>query len=351
LEYKPDLNKVIRRYQAFWKMELYDRPPIRVRYPIPGQTDDIWSEVMQSPETYFDYHENIFIDRLDLMDDALPSATIDMAPGLWGGILGCEVMFGYGTSWSAHCLEDWSKVKPFLDVAVDDSNPWVKRVLEMIDYFTAKSKDKCMVGMPLPMGPADMATALRGPTQICYDFFTAAEKLDSLLAACTRIWIEFFQLMFDRIPSYRGGYVDDYDIWTPGRSSYFANDIATLISPDTYQKHFFKYDCQVVKSIETPWMHIHSEETRLIPEFIKIPKLRAIQVVNDYPAGPGLIEILPLLKLVQENHGLILRKYPMSEIEEILPELMGRKLIVDTQCESKEEAQDILEKWTRWDWH
>jgi len=350
MEYKPDLDNVIKRYQAFWKMEIYDRPPIRVRYPIPGQSDEAWSEAMQTPESYFAYHENILRHRVDLGDDALPSATIDMAPGLWGGILGCEVMFGHGTSWSAHCLNDWAQIEHFLTVPVDKSNPWVNRVLAMIDYFIEKSAGKCMVGLPLPMGPGDMATALRGPTEICNDFFDAVEELVILLAACAQTWIDFFQLMFDRIPSYQGGYVDDYDIWTPGRSSYFANDIATLISPATYQQHFFKHDCQVVTSIETPWMHIHSEEARLIPEFIKIPGLRAIQVVSDYPAGPSLKKILPLLKLTQENHGLILRKYPMDEIAEILPELSSRKLAIDTQCGSKEEARDIIAKWTQHDW-
>jgi hypothetical protein len=350
VEYKPDLDNILKRYQAFWNMDIYDRPPIRVRYPIAGQSDEAWSEAMQTPESYFAYHETVLRHRIDLGDDALPTATIDMAPGLWGGILGCEVMFGHGTSWSTHCLKDWSQMERFLAVSLNENNPWVNRVLDMIDYFIEKSAGKCMVGLPLPMGPGDMVTTLRGPTEICSDFFEAAEQLDTLLAACTQTWIDFFQLMFDCIPAYQGGYCDDYDIWTPGRSSYFANDIATLISPATYRQHFFKYDCQVAASNETPWMHIHSEEARLIPEFIKIPKLRAIQVVSDYPAGPGLMEILPLLKLVQENHGLILRKYPMAEIEEILPELAGRKLVVDTQCDSKKEAHDVLAKWTQRDW-
>ena len=127
MEYKPNIAKVIKRYRAFWNNEIYDRPPIRVRYPIPGQSDEEWSEAMQTPESYFAYQETILRHRRDLADDALPSATIDMAPGLWGGILGCEVMFGYGTSWSSHCLKDWSQIERFLEVSIDASNPWIQR--------------------------------------------------------------------------------------------------------------------------------------------------------------------------------------------------------------------------------
>ena len=350
MQYKPDLDNVIKRYQAFWQKDVSDRPPIRVRYPIPGQSDEEWCQAFQAPETYFDYHDNVLRHRLDLHDDAVPTAAIDMAPGMWGGVMGCQVHFGHGTSWSEHELTDWADMDRFLDVKADESNPWVKRMLDMVEYFIQKSEGKCLVGMPLPMGPGDMVTALRGPTPICMDLYQSPQLVQILLEACTKLWIEFFQLMFDRIPAYKGGYADDYDIWTPGRTSYFANDVTSMISGQLYQEIFFKHDCKVVESLETPWMHIHSEQARLIPEFVKLPGLIAIQVVNDYPAGPTLKGIVPQLKLVQKDHCLILRKYPMNELDEILSELSPEGLLIDTQCDSKDEARTTLQKWTNRVW-
>jgi len=350
MEYKPDLDNVIKRYQAFWQKDLHDHPPIRVRYPIPGQSDEEWCQAFQAPETYFDYHENILKHRVDLHDDALPTAAIDMAPGMWGGIMGCEVRFGHGTSWSKHELTDWNDMDRFLDMRADESNPWVRRMLDLVEYFTEKSAGKCLVGMPLPMGPGDMVTALRGPTEICLDIYLNPEQLQVMLEACTKLWIEFFQLMFDRIPSYQGGYADDYDIWTPGRTSYFADDVTSIISDQSYLDTFFKHDCKVADSLETPWMHIHSEQARLIPEFVKIPGLRGIQVVNDFPAGPSLKSIVPQLKQVQKEHCLILRKYTIEELEEILGDLSPEGLLIDTHCDSKEQAKVTLQKWIERVW-
>ena len=224
MEYKPDIHKVIERYIAFWQRDIYDRPPIRIRYPIPGQSDEEWTAACQTPETYYAYHENVFKHRVNLWDDALPSATVDMGPGFMGGVMGCKVRFEHGTSWSEHCLEDWSDLDLFSCVDIDETNPWVRTLKGMIEYFSKKSQGKCVVG------------------------------------------------------------------------------------------------------------------------------LAGIQIVSDYPAGPTLKEILPLLKKIQKNHCLLLRKYPMTEIEDILPELAPQGLYVDTQCDSLEDAQKILNQWSNKNW-
>ncbi len=350
MEYKPDLKNVIERYKAFWQKDLYDRPPIRIRYPITGQSDEEWTHACQSPETYYAYHENVFYRRVDLWDDALPSATVDMGPGFMGGVMGCQVRFEHGTSWSEHCLKDWSDVDRFSRISIGDKNPWIRRLEHMMNYFTEKSRDKCVVGLALPLGPGDIINALRGPNEICLDFYTSPEEIRKLGETCTKAWIDVTQYQLDRIQPLEGGYCDNYDIWTPGRTSYFANDITTLISPETYREHLFSFDCQVAETLDTPWLHVHSGGMQIVPEFLKIPRLAGIQIVSDAPAGPSLKEILPLLREIQKNHCLLLRKYPMEEIEQILPELTSKGLYIDTQCGSLKEAQIILDMWSQRNW-
>jgi len=53
------------------------------------------------------------------------------------------------------------------------------------------------------------------------------------------------------------------------------------------------------------------------------------------------------MKLIQKHHCLLLRKYPMDELAEILPELSPEGLLIDTQCSSYEEAQQVLDRWQR----
>lgn len=345
MEYKPGIETVLERYRAFWRKDVYDRPPIRIRFPVPGEGGEEWTRACQNPVSYYAYWDNIMSCRTALADDDVPTATLDLGPAFMAGVMGCDVRFGYGSSWSEHPLEDWSDLAKLREHPIDDRNPWIVRLKEMIAYFTEQGEGKLAVGLANMMGPGDIMAALRGPTQLCIDFYTYPEEVKQLAQICTDAWIKVAKLQFDLIEPLEGGYCDNYDIWTPGRSCYFADDISALLSPETYREHLFAFDCQVAASLDNPWMHVHSGGVRLAPELIKIPGLMGIQVVNDYPAGPSLQEIVPLLKMIQKDHCLLLRKYPMEELRHILPQLSPEGLYIDTQCASLEEAQEILGWW------
>jgi hypothetical protein len=350
MKYKPNIEDVLKRYKAFWQKEVYDRPPIRVRYPVPGQSDEDWPTASQTPETYYPYWENVYRQRMEFFDDDVCSASVDMGPGFMGGVMGCPVYFDHGTSWSDHCLTDWADLDTLKSVRFDEGNQWIKRLREMIELFKAEGAGKCLVGVAMLTGPGDIMTALRGPTKICMDFYEFPDNVRKLAEICTQAWIAVQQFQMDLIDPLDGGYCDNYSIWTPGRSTYFADDISVLLSPKVYRDNLFDFDCRIAESLETPWMHVHSGGAYLVPEFLKIPGLVAIQIVNDHPAGPTLKEIVPILKRIQKNHCLLLRKYPMNELEEVLPEFSPEGLYIDTQADSLAEAQQILSRWENKTW-
>lgn len=347
MKYKPQIETVLKRYKAFWNKSIFDRPPIRVRFPVPGENEEEWTKAVQKAEYHYEYWDNILRWRAELGDDEIPTATVDMGPAFMAGVMGCTVYFGSGTSWEEHILKDWSQIDELKRIPIDDNNPWIRELKERIGYFAEQSKDKCAVGIAMLVGPGDIMAALRGPSELCMDFYLYPEEIKNLGKICTNAWIKVQNIQFDLVPPLYGGYCDNYGIWTPGRSSYFADDISSCVSPQTYMEHLYPFDCEIADSLEAPWLHVHSGEVRLAPEFVRIPGLTAIQVVNDRPAGPILKEIVPYLKKIQEKHCLILRKYPMEELMEIMPELSPKGLLIDTQCGSLEEAKDILSSWDR----
>ena len=348
--YKPNIDDVLKRFDAFWQKQLHDRPPLHVRYPVPGQSDEDWPQASQSPEAYFPYWENICRQRQDFPDDDCAVTAADMGPGFMGGVMGCPVTFDHGTSWSAHSLTDWADLEALGEVVLDESNPWLARLAEMIRVFADRGRGRCAVGLAMLPGPGDIMPALRGPTQLCIDLYEAPDRVAELARICTDAWISVQQFQMDLIEPLAGGYCDNYGIWTPGRSTYFANDISVVVSPEMYRHQLFEFDCEIAASLETPWLHVHSGGAYLIPEFLRIPKLVGLQVVNDYPAGPTLQQIAPLLRQVQQNHCLLLRKYPMEELEQILPTLSPEGLYIDTQADSLAEAEGILSDWERRVW-
>jgi hypothetical protein len=88
MEYKPNIKTVLKRYNAFWQKEVYNCPPIRIRYPISGQNDEDRPTASQPPKTDYPYWDNVYRQRMEVLrDDAVCSVAIDMGPGFMGGIM------------------------------------------------------------------------------------------------------------------------------------------------------------------------------------------------------------------------------------------------------------------------
>ena len=347
LQYKPTIETTMQRLAAFWSKELVDRPPIRIRYPVPGMSDEQWPKAGVDPVELYEYWDNLCRLRADFADDEIPALQLDMGPGFMGGVMGSRVWYDHGTTWSEHSLSDLSALDELAAVSVAEGNSWIERLVNAAGFFGKKSAGKCAVAVAMLTGPGDVMTALRGPGELCTDLFENPAGMRRLAEICTAALEDTARIQFDSVPSYNGGYVDNYNIWTPGRSAYFADDFSILLSAEQYREFFYPYDCRTAEIFNTPWLHVHSGGARLVPEFRTIPGLRAIQIVNDRPAGPTVSELLPIFKLIQQQHCLLLRKYSREELEQVLPELSPYGLYVDTQADSEEQAWQILEWWNR----
>ncbi|MGI6031497.1 MAG: hypothetical protein ACOX7F_08340 [Eubacteriales bacterium] len=341
--YKPDLSRIIQRYEAFWSGDVADRPPMRVRFVADSMNDDAWSEAVKTKEGHFAYWENYAQMRADLYDDEVPCAVLDMGPAFMGGVLGSPLTFSGGASWAQHIFHDYSQIPEFEAITFDENNFWVKELLERNAYFKEKAAGKFGVAIAMLTGAGDIFGAIHGITECYTDLYEEPEGFARMVNLCADAWMAVQKIQFDNVPDVCGGYVDNYGIWTPGRSSYFADDLSTCVSGEMYDEVLAPIDGRISQFLERPWMHTHSAQIRLIPHFLKLPNLRGLQIVNDAPAGPDFKEILPYAKMVQESGKcLLLRKFTIEELEPWLHELSPKGLLIDTHCTSLSDAKTII---------
>ena len=345
--YKPNIEKILKRYEAFWAVDILDRPPIRVRFTLDSMIDDEWSESVSTAEGHFAYWEHHAQLRAEFDDDEVPTATLDLGPAFMPAVMGGRINFSHGTSYSTQIISDLSEISALKEIRFDSSNPVIADYLARAEYFSKHASGKLAVGLAMLTGGGDILGALRGITEAYTDMCENPEGFLELLKICTDAWISVQKLQFQHIPSLSGGYCDNYGVWTPGKSSYFANDISTCVSSAMYRSLFMEQDCRIVGILECPWLHTHSAQFRLIPDFLEIPGLRGLQIVNDGISGPGFDEVFPFAKKVQKSGKcLLLRKYPMEELMPFLGELSPKGLLIDTQCGSLSEAKDILKNFS-----
>jgi hypothetical protein len=179
------------------------------------------------------------------------------------------------------------------------------------------------------------------------DVYDNPKELRALLGRCTDAHLRTAGALFELLPGCEGGTCEPYMYWTEGRGYWLTCDVSSVLSPRIYRELLLEFDQAVADSLETPWMHVHSGATFMTEEFLRIEGLRGVQIVNDAPAGPSLRDLQPLLQKIQQRHCLILRKYAIEEVLDVLPELSPAGLMVDTQCSSTEEAQRALADWHR----
>ncbi len=349
MTFKPNTKESLCRYRAFWEKEIFDHPPIRIRFPLQKVSAEFWQESCEEAQTHFAYWHNHNEQKCRLPDDDLLPAPVFFGPGFMGGVMGLPVIFGKGTSWNEHLLTDYSILQEFETISTDTGNHWIRCLQDQVNYFRVHAQGKFPVGTTLFTGPGEIMGALRGITNIYLDMALQPQQVHKLGNICTKAFIDTTQMSFNIIPPLDGGYVDFYGIWTPGRSCMINNDLSVGVSARHYRDILYPFDCLAAESMDNPWMHIHSSQARLVQEFLKIPRLRAVQVVNDWPAGPSATELIPALQKIQHNHGLLLRKFPPEIVDMFMQELSPQGLFVDTQCENFEDALRYLESWkTRW---
>lgn len=356
MKYKNDLEKVIKRYKAFWNKDKLDRIPIRIRFPSGSlqahesyyekenkkKELEKWEDLIFLPEKYLYYWEKQLLERVSLEDDSIPCAPLDFGPALMCGVMGADIYFNNGTSWSTHPLKDWSDLDSY---KFDLRNKWLKMIIDTAKYFINKSENNFFIGLPNLTGPADIAACLRGIDKICMDFYEYPGEIHNLLNISVDAYIKVIDILSEIIPQYYGGTCEGYMMWTPGRGNWLACDLSNILSPEHYQQHIYEYDQKIVDYLDNCWIHVHSGGAVMIKEFLKLNGLIGVQIVDDKPSGPAIKELLPVLKKIQKNHCLILRKFTIEEIKSILPDLSPTGLFIDTQCNSLQEAKMLLEEW------
>jgi len=349
-KYKKNYEKSIERWKIFWERKKpIDRIPIIIRCPF--NYTKKWEECCLNPSCYLNYWEAKFKQRLPLIDDYIPAFSTNLKVGLIGAILGCKLEFSQGTSWSSHpIINRWDQLD-YLKFSTQ--NKWYLYLKKLTEFMVEKSRGQIDVGIANLLGPGDIMSTLRGTSNLCLDFFDNPSKVHELAIFSIESWKKVMEMQLNTILHVTGGTVDDYMYWTPGNGVRFTEDVSVAISPKTYQDFFFPYDQMIINCMDFVWLHLHSGSIHLVEEFIKLENLKGIQLINDNPNLIKLNKLIPCMQKIQKsNLCLILRKFTWKEINEILPNLSGRGLLIDLNndydlCGSIEEAQDLLQIWDK----
>ena len=350
--YKPDLDEIVSRMEAWWRGEPTDRACIAVTAPNGRPRREL-----PAPLTPAERRTNIdfILDQAEAgmestyyAGEAVPVFRPDLGPDAFSGLLGAELEFTETSSWARKCIDDWSTPPSF---EIDrDSFEW-KWHHEVYEAAAERAAGRFFLGAPDCHSGGDCLLAMRGGMYLCLDLYDHPEAVHAAMRKLERAVVEFHDAWWPKIEStgQRGHVTSWLSTWSPGRSQAVQLDLLALISPDQFRESFL-HELEVqCDALDNAIFHLDGPDAvRSLPVLAGLldvnrpgSALRAIQWVPG-AGGGAMTKWIPLLKEIQSlGAGLHVACSP-GEVEQLLRELSSRGLFINTGTRTSEEADALV---------
>jgi hypothetical protein len=357
MTYKQDLNASLRRWRAFWRGEVTDRPPMVVHFregAVKGASEDRQNPTIEDFEAQFDPDwviehtraaEARFARRADFPDDTLPQVSAPSGLAVTGWLFGAQVQVLAGIPWVYPILE-WIEDWPGLDF--DLVRRRFDQILDIDRLLVDQSRGRYAVSAAVLDGPADMVVRLLSEQKLALALYEQPGEVDALFSALAGLWRELVQKKLRTLPLYGGGTATGWEYWVPGKGIALQEDFGQMVSPVQFRERILAHDRLLAGGMDCLWFHVHSGAMHMAREIAgdlagaaKSQAFGAVQITNDYPAGPSMDEMLPTLQYIQERGCLILRKFTLDQLDRIVGHLSPKGLAIDIQCYDSTATDDI----------
>lgn len=298
--YKPDLEACIDRVRRFFEAApgapsalLYTFPSVMTFHGPRLNEYDFETELDRYLDDYLSFQAQLMEIRRGLEDDWVPAVGPYLGIGEYSAFVAGDIEFGADTSWTKPVLAD----KPNLrDLRLDPSNRWFTRLNQATRYIVEKISPS---RIPFGRGyysPLDLAWALRGE-DIYTDFYDDPPWVHELLEFCTSATIWFASAQNKVI--FTPDLVHSLSAWhcAPDRLA-VSEDISSLCSAAHYREFGAPYTQEAFRAFGKGDIHCHSAGPHVIPEFLKLKRVRQVQIVAD----PNQTRPVKILEALISNH-------------------------------------------------
>jgi hypothetical protein len=227
-------------------------------------------------------------------------------------ILGCPIRysFSHDTMWAEEPLTiHWPPLIP--DLA---KNPWFKKLIELSQAFDQTFHDRFPVGTLQLRGATDLLGAYLGGSQLCLLAYDDPEGLQTAVTRTAELCQQVVQAQLKVIRPVQDGYFNYFQVWAPGTTVVWSQDLSTLFSPEMYRDFFLPFDRSLAAVCQYPLLHVHTSEVHCFQLWAEIEGLNLEVTVDS--TGTTLAEILPLLgKLQEQKIALMIQVQNNQELE------------------------------------
>lgn len=343
----------IERYKAFWNRSEVDRPLVGFSfvgwYPLEyfsacrsWKVNDYIAPEMLKPDEWLDDYEKLLREGEALEDDMLRGACpIQVAfPCFIPAILGCKIRVLPDNVIGEEQKLPWEEA---LEKRLDLQNPWFEKYTQFARALVDRAKGRYPISHGAELGPTDLHALLRGHNECILDLMDEPGQSGELLMHLGRVFVDFFQETWKRLPLYHGGYFDaQYQLWAPGPIIRMQEDATAVFSPHLYRKLVQPVDRMIAKQFACNFIHLHSTSMFMLDAFLEIEELRCFEI-NIEPFNIPVEGMMKYFRMVQDAGRPLLIRGSLTENEArlVMDSLDPRGLYLHIMPKSREEV-DLL---------
>ena len=353
--FKETYKEALDAYETFWERTNKKRPIVNLCYGTPDY--QMYRQPESLEEKYLDmkYRHEAFKRRRDglgYMAEGVPTCPSNFGPGCVAACIGSDFKLMPDTIWfgSEKVIEDPENI-PSLEFN-EQSEMW-QLVKKSHEEFSSDEETHFTIADL--GGILDIVAALRGTEELLYDLYDYPDEVKEISAKVKKAWFKAFDLSVDAMMKYN----QPFDSWMniPSEKPWYPIqcDFCYMISPDQFEEFVLPDVTDQVNHMPRSIYHLDGAgEIPHLDMLLDIENLTGIQWTPGAGKEPLYDEKwFPLYKKIQDKKkNLVLiggvEERHMEEAERLVKSLDPTGLYFNVYASSKEKAEEMLEKITRW---
>jgi hypothetical protein len=382
MSYKEDWPAARERLEAWWDGEILDRVVIQITAPKAGWEDRGTEPVVEAGHGSFalpvpETNDALPGEGFDRLEQSTEASWLDaegrvkgfgrqVGKTVFGGetyprlcpffssdslaaYLGSRCRFPPqrlpDSIWFLDIIEDWDPPPP---LALDPNNKWWQATQEMTRLAVEDGAGKYYVGHTDIGGVGDVLAHLRGPQNLCLDLVDHPDEVKEAECRIDKLWFQVYEEQLKMLWPQMEGTDGWLGAWGPGKTYPIQCDFSAYLSPEMFEEFFLPHIRAQAEWLDNAVYHLDGPDAiRHLDLLLDIPEIKAIQWVPGAGAPPQTQWISLHQRVQAAGKGLVLG-VEQWEVEPLLRELSPEGLLLQTHCDSEEEARRLVESVIKW---